>query len=70
MFDTCTLTGNAAAVGGGAWLDGGTLTSATSDWGDGDDDNAPDDVAGALFSTAAYGADATFTCDAATGVCG
>ncbi len=69
VFDTCTLTGNEAAAGGGAWLERGTLTSTASDWGDGADDNAPDDVANALFSTAAYGADATFTCDATTGVC-
>ena len=65
-----TVTGNLADRGGGAWLELGVLTSLTSDWGTGADDNVPDDVASELSSEASYGAGASFTCDAATGVCG
>ena len=64
-----SVTGNLADRGGGAWLGGGVLTSLTSDWGTGADENLPDDVASETSSEASYGAAASFTCDAATGVC-
>lgn len=75
----CDSAGNAGVWGGGAWvpdgsdqgsqLERGTLTSITTDWGEGTSENTPDDMAGVGFSTAAYGADASFTCDGTTGSC-
>ncbi|GDX81320.1 hypothetical protein LBMAG42_31310 [Deltaproteobacteria bacterium] len=62
--------GNVADSGGAVyWASpaaGATITSSGCDWGAGDEDNAPDDIAGAAAWSA--GDDATFSCDSA-GVC-
>lgn len=57
---SCSVVSNAAESGGGAWL-GGTLTSDASDWGEGDDDNAPDDIAGVETR---WGEGSSFVCGA------
>ena len=67
IVDSCRVTGNSAAWGGGAYLYGSTLQSIDSDWGTGATDNAPDDVYifanGDNHSFTGYGEGANFSCD-------
>ncbi|MBW2256501.1 MAG: right-handed parallel beta-helix repeat-containing protein [Deltaproteobacteria bacterium] len=51
-------------VGGGIdlWASGAEVTSDHCNWGTGDDDNDPSDVAGDDYSDTSKGADASFTC--------
>ncbi|MFH1467003.1 MAG: MopE-related protein [Pseudomonadota bacterium] len=67
-----TVTANTAShLGGGAYVEtGSSLTSTSTDWGTGSDENDPDDVY--LESAATpytFGAGATFTCTDASGDC-
>ncbi|MEZ4238172.1 MAG: MopE-related protein [Myxococcota bacterium] len=59
------VSGNSSLLrGGGALMEGGgTLVSDHTDWGEGDTDNAPDDVATVLSLLGTYGANASFQCD-------
>ena len=69
-LDTVTVhqNGDATTVsGGGVRVTTGRLVSVDSDWGEGKDDNAPDDVYTELAGGySGYGAGATFTCDEAS----
>jgi hypothetical protein len=72
-LDRCAVLRNTGASfgggGGGVFLDvGSDLSSVSSDFGAGVDDNTPSDVH-ANESSYAYEADATFTCDGATSTC-
>lgn len=61
---------NTAEAGGGAALpyEGTELISENTDWGSGEDDNAPDDIVitdtdgGEVFAGYSFGPDASFTC--------
>ena len=58
----------ASSYGGGVLMNNGTLVSASSSWGDGPDDNSPDDVAverssGGHSTHSGYGSSESFTCD-------
>jgi hypothetical protein len=59
-LDWSEIYGNVATSGGGVLLDLATLGSYRTAWGEGADDNAPDDVSA---STEELGDDETFTCD-------
>jgi hypothetical protein len=68
ILDSTVLRNTATSVGGGLLLyaGSGAVTVVDSDWGTGADDNGPQDVAiPGVGSWAAYGAGASFECDAA-----
>lgn len=53
---------NTASAGGGAWLGFGSTLTGTIDWGEGDDDNLPDDMAHVNGATWSSDASGTWTC--------
>jgi hypothetical protein len=69
-FSTTSVVSNLSLVtGGGAWVFDGTLTVLSGDWGDGPDDNRPDDVVVGGTSYADFGAPSAFSCTSAGGEC-
>ncbi|MBN1334349.1 MAG: hypothetical protein JXB39_00150 [Deltaproteobacteria bacterium] len=68
VLSGCTLHQNEAVQrGGGAHLSTGSLRSEASDWGEGGEDNVPDDVWDGANPYEDFGADETFTCTARKG---
>ncbi|MEQ1507257.1 MAG: MopE-related protein, partial [Myxococcota bacterium] len=58
------VTTNSALAGGGAMVEvGGGLVAASTDWGAGATDNAPNDVGSTAATLGTYGAGASFSCD-------
>ena len=51
-FSDCDVQGNTSGLGGGVFANGSTLSADGGDWGDGSDDNDPDDVY--LYGIGAY----------------
>ncbi len=67
-LEDCSVLRNASdGKGGGARVSEGTLRSQASDWGEGGDDNAPDDVWDGATAYDDFGAGESFTCTARTG---
>jgi len=74
VLDACVIEGNVASNrGGGGVVVDGTLVSASSDWGVGDEDNSPDDlvvVDGTTYLTyTTLGMSESFSCASDSGHC-
>jgi predicted outer membrane repeat protein len=68
VLDDCAVLRSAAGnKGGGARLAKGTLRSQASDWGEGGEDNSPDDVHDGVTAYSDFGDAESFTCTARTG---